>query len=533
MGTRAGRTQEDVDPAESDRLPAVTFLNQEGKEIAFRSLPDAGKTVIVDFISTSCTVICPELSAGYSALRDELGEAARSVRLVSISIDPESDTPEKMKDYLARYNSGEGWDFLTGSREDIALVLKAMNVTHGASPDGKIMPPRSMYALRGPKSNGWMLINGRGGSSGLKEALKELEKETELYAYTNAKANESVADYEEYVTCYPAGAHLEEIKQLLNDLKNSSTEDLHYAEATDRNDFQAYKEYLRKFPHGRYAAEITALLNKSHGATPEFIAVKGGCYRMGDQFREGGTNEKPVHEVCLDDFAMGKYAVTVGEFKQFVSDTGYVTEAEKGGGCYDWTLRKNGSLNWRNAGFAQDDRHPVVCVSWNDSVAFAEWVSAKTGKKYRLPSEAEWEYAARSGGKDENFPGFSARGQLCLYANFCDNSCLFEQKTATQDDGYKFSAPVGSYAPNGLGLHDMAGNVLQWTNDWYGQTYYKESPKANPAGPDSGRYRVLRGGSWSIGNPLYMRATYRLWGTPAVRFHDIGFRLVRDEGVDR
>ncbi len=450
MGTRAGRTQENVDSAQSAGFPAVPLLNQDGKEIGLRSLLDAGKPVIVDFISTTCTSICPDLSAGFSALRDELGEAARSVWLVSISIDPEHDTPEKMKDYLARYNSGEGWDFLTGNREDIALVLKALNITYASPADGKIMPPRSLYALRGPRSYGWILINGKGGSSGLKEGLKILESEAESYYYTNAKANESVADYEEYITRYPTGAYLDEIKQLLNELKGSSQEDSLYAEATDSNDIQAYREYLRKFPHGRYAAEITELLNKSYDTVMEFIPVKGGCYPMGDRFREGGVNERPVHEVCLDDFAMGKYEVTVREFKEFVSDTGYVTEAEKEGGCYDWTFQKNGGLSWRNTGFAQDDRHPAVCVSWNDSVAYAEWLSAKTGKKYRLPSEAEWEYAARSEGKDVKYPGFSDWGQLYRYANFWDNNCFFTQKTASQDDGYS-SRTVGSYTPNDWG----------------------------------------------------------------------------------
>ena len=246
---------------------------------------------------------------------------------------------------------------------------------------------------------------------------------------------------------------------------------------------------------------------------------------MGNTFGwgEGATNEGPFHEVCVDDFSIGKYTVTVGDFKKFVKDTGYRTEAELGGGCYDWSGRINASLDWRNPGFSQDDRHPVVCVSWNDSVAFAEWLSGKTGRKYRLPSEAEWEYTARSGGKHERYAGFSDESQLYRYANFCDKNCLFSY--LSQDDGYKFTAPVGRYTANGLGLHDMTGNVFQWINDWYGKAYYRESPKDNPRGPDSGQYRVLRGGSW-LHTPLYIRASYRLWGAPDTRFYDIGFRLV-------
>ena len=225
---------------------------------------------------------------------------------------------------------------------------------------------------------------------------------------------------------------------------------------------------------------------------------------------------------------MGKYNVTLGDFKQFVTDTGYRTEVELGGGCYDWTGRKDRNLHWGNAGFTQEDRHPVVCVSWNDSLAFAEWLSGKTGRKYRLPSEAEWEYAARSGGKKEKYAGFSDDSQLYRYANFCDKNCVFDHRTASQDDGYKFSAPVGSYMANGLGLYDMTGNVLQWVNDWYGKLYYGENPKDNPKGPDSGQYRGLRGGSWFIA-PVYLRAAYRLWGSPDVGFWDIGFRLVSSD----
>ena len=113
----------------------------------------------------------------------------------------------------------------------------------------------------------------------------------------------------------------------------------------------------------------------------EFVLVKGGCYEMGDTFGDATLkHEKPVHEVCVDDIYLGKYEVTVGEFRMFVTDSGYRTEAERGDGCsvYD-TWKKEGDKNWRNPGFPQDDRHPVVCVSWNDSKAFADWLKSKTG----------------------------------------------------------------------------------------------------------------------------------------------------------
>jgi formylglycine-generating enzyme required for sulfatase activity len=214
------------------------------------------------------------------------------------------------------------------------------------------------------------------------------------------------------------------------------------------------------------------------------VFVKGGCFQMGDTFGDGEGDEKPVHEVCVDDFYMGKYEVTVGEFKEFINATGYNTEAERGDGCYYWTgleWAKDSSKNWRSPGFLQDDSHPVCCITWNDAVAYTEWLSEKRGSKYRLPTEAEWEYAARSGGKREKYSGGDNLDSIGWYK---DNS------------GSK-THPSGQKKPNGLGLYDMTGNVWEWVADWYGEKYYSGSPKNNPRGPDSGQDRVFRGGSWS------------------------------------
>ena len=249
----------------------------------------------------------------------------------------------------------------------------------------------------------------------------------------------------------------------------------------------------------------------------EFIFVKGGCYEMGDTFGDGEKNEKPVHNVCVNDFYLGQYEATVGQFKQFVSETGYETEAEKGDGCSVWDgsqFGKDGSKSWRSPGFSRDgadDNQPVVCVTWSDTQAFAEWLSRKGGKSYRLPTEAEWEYAARSGGKKEKFAGMSNESGLGDYAWYNANS------------GNKTHS-VGGKRPNGLGLYDMTGNVFEWCQDWYGEKYYAERPRNNPRGPSSGKYRVLRGGCW-LTIPEYARATFRFRGLPANRDSDFGFRL--------
>jgi formylglycine-generating enzyme required for sulfatase activity len=262
----------------------------------------------------------------------------------------------------------------------------------------------------------------------------------------------------------------------------------------------------------------------------EFVLVKGGCFQMGDAFGDGGADEKPVHEVCVDDFYMGKYEVTVGQFKEFVRETGYQTEAERGDGAYHFTGREwkmGKAINWRNPGFRQTDRHPVVCVSHNDALAFAEWLGRKTGQGIRLPTEAEWEYAARSGGKKYKYGWGSGNPS----ANIADVSLKREFPSSNltiwegYDDGYVYTAPVGSFPPNELGLCDMTGNVWEWCSDWYGEKYYGESRKTNPQGPDSGQYRVGRGGSW-IFDPGGVRAATRGWDEPSCRDDDDGFRLV-------
>jgi formylglycine-generating enzyme len=260
----------------------------------------------------------------------------------------------------------------------------------------------------------------------------------------------------------------------------------------------------------------------------EFIFVKGGCFGMGDTFGDGGPAEKPVHTVCVGNFAIGKYEVTVGQFTAFTNATGYTTEAEKGDGCYGFTgsdSKKDKSRNWRTPGFAQSEKHPVVCVSWNDAKAFADWLATISGTAYRLPTEAEWEYAARSGGKSYKY----AWGKGRPSANIADESLYkkFPSRTTLEayDDSFVHTAPVGSFKPSDLGIFDMTGNVWELVGDWYDEDYYKTSPKENPKGPDSGEYRVLRGGSW-LSKPADVRAANRFRINASNSIDNVGFRLV-------
>jgi formylglycine-generating enzyme required for sulfatase activity len=249
-------------------------------------------------------------------------------------------------------------------------------------------------------------------------------------------------------------------------------------------------------------------------------------------------NEHPQHRVRIaKPFYLGAYHVTRGQFRQFVADTGYKTDAEKGekpgAGGWGWNPDKkkfevNEKYSWRNAGFEQTDEHPVVNVSWNDAVEFCKWLSRKEENTYRVPTEAEWEYACRAGTTTRYHHGDDSEG-LVAVGNVADATAKakFPNWTWTikARDGYVFTAPVGQYKPNAFGLYDMHGNAWQWCADWCGTDYYAKSPTDSPAGPATGSIRVSRGGSW-IGGAGFCRSASRYDFTPGWRFA-MGFRVAR------
>ncbi len=265
------------------------------------------------------------------------------------------------------------------------------------------------------------------------------------------------------------------------------------------------------------------------GFGPEMVIIPAGSFRMGDIQGGGDFDEKPVHRVSVSAFSMGKYEVTVGDFRQFVKVTGYKTDAEKYGSC--WVYRGNRSgKNWRNPSFSQSDNQPVVCVSLNDATAYIKWLSQQTDKNYRLPTEAEWEYAARAGTSTKRYWGNQA-DKACAYANVADKTA---QKTFSGwaihncTDGYTYTAPVGQFKPNAFGLFDMLGNVWEWVHDIYDSSYYRSSPRSNPRGPSgkTGQDRVGRGGAWGY-IARNARAANRAHYKPDGRVSLLGFRLVR------
>ena len=248
---------------------------------------------------------------------------------------------------------------------------------------------------------------------------------------------------------------------------------------------------------------------------------------MGDISGAGFSNQKPVHRVTIKSFQMSKYEVTKAEFAAFIKATGYRTDAEKnaGGdkGCLGYS---NGNWNWqpgtswRDPVFKQRDGGPVVCISWNDAKAYIKWLKGESGKNYRLPTESEWEYAARAG-SDTQYPwGNQASHE---YANYGKDKCC--GGLAQGRDRWEYTSPVGSFASNAFGLHDMHGNVWEWTDDcWNGS--YQGAPTDGSAwnSGDCGR-RVLRGGSWDD-KPKGVRSAYRHWDHVDDRGNYIGFRLV-------
>ena len=182
-----------------------------------------------------------------------------------------------------------------------------------------------------------------------------------------------------------------------------------------------------------------------------------------------------------------------------------------------------------NPGFAQTDDHPVVNVTWNDAVAFCQWLGRKEGKTYRLPTEAQWEYACRAGTATRYSSGDDPK-LLARVANIQDAAGRDQfphvQEIFIPKNG-KFTLPVGTLAPNKFGLYDMHGNVWQWCSDWYGKDYYAKSPLDDPTGPETGIRRVRRGGGWNS-FPLYVRASFRNWNVPESRCVNLGFRVLRE-----
>ena len=326
-------------------------------------------------------------------------------------------------------------------------------------------------------------------------------------------------------------------------------------DSKDPTDIQAY---LEKYPAGEFEALARNLLKRLDGSPeqvitkeqghgdvqqvegrsaeiesdkrfrdcdtcPEMVVVPAGSFLMGSvPETEHNDNETPQHQVTIKQpIAVSVYQVTRGEFTHFAQATDYSTSDS----CLIWSGTKWQEYvgrSWQNPGFKQTDRDPVICVSWNDAQAYVRWLSDRTGERYRLLSESEWEYAARAGTRTARYWGESESDQ-CRYANGVG-------RNVSCDDGYAWTAPVGSFRANAFGLHDVLGNVWEWTQDCYNRSY-RGAP--SDGGWDSGECgkRVVRGGSWRDA-ARNIRAAVRngiiiISEISESRRDNIGFRIIR------
>ena len=258
------------------------------------------------------------------------------------------------------------------------------------------------------------------------------------------------------------------------------------------------------------------------------------------------ADEVPQHKVRITKaFYLGQNEVTVGQFRRFV-DSGYRPESiADGTGGYGYDPDRNVLPNegeafggrdpkysWLNPGFKQGEDHPVTNVTWNDAVAMCKWLTEEEGTKYRLPTEAEWEYACRAGTETLYHNGNDVEA-LTKVGNLYDADTVknwpqWKEYAVKGHDGYEFTSPVGKFAPNAFGLYDMHGNVWEWCNDYHDDNYYAKSPVDDPKGPTEGSVRIRRGGSWHTW-PLYVRSSFRNINTARTRYTLVGMRLVREE----
>jgi formylglycine-generating enzyme required for sulfatase activity len=289
------------------------------------------------------------------------------------------------------------------------------------------------------------------------------------------------------------------------------------------------------------AAEECALKPKTAfkecDTCPEMVVIPVGSFTMGSPESEADRldDEGPQHTVTIGHaFAVGKFTATLDQFADFVTETGY----EAGSKCAtfeDGLYDLRAGHSFRNPGFPQTGSHPAVCLSWDDAKAYVDWLSRKTGKAYRLLTEAEWKYVARARTTPGSYPRYffgDNEDNTCRYGNGPDRTMRSkragpkDQAIANCNDGYAYTAPVGSFLPNAFGLFDMHGNAEQWVEDCWHQNYQGAPTDASAWDEGECNRRVARGGSW-FGYPGALRSAYRFQSTASYRGNGRGFRVAR------
>ncbi len=346
----------------------------------------------------------------------------------------------------------------------------------------------------------------------------------EKAAYQAARATNTVASWTQFLSLYPQGGYAEAAGVQLAALSRPSPAPVP----------QPSPDPDRLRPAGKVISQLSAGDRfRDCPDCPEMVVIPKGTSTIGSPAAEAGRSddEGPQHPVTINyPLAVGKYEVTRGEFRAFVEDTGRSV-----GECQYWdgkAFQIDKGYYWHNRPEQKTDRFPVFCVNWDTAQAYARWLSQRTGKKYRLLSEAEWEYAARGGSRTAR-PWGNGDDEQCRFANGADASGKRKRDTWTEwnacDDGYAESSPVGSFLPNGYGLFDVIGNGWEWTEDCWHDSY--ASAPANGSAWTSGgdcTRRVVRGGSWVV-SPRDLRSASRYRDTASGANDCRGFCLARTD----
>jgi formylglycine-generating enzyme required for sulfatase activity len=278
------------------------------------------------------------------------------------------------------------------------------------------------------------------------------------------------------------------------------------------------------------AAALTAVaapIKTADDGYGELVFVPAGPFQMGDNFAEGESRERPVHTVDLDAFYIGKFEVTNAQWRRFRDDPGYDDPRFWPNGR---PIAKDQIPYWTQAanhggGTPGSDNYPVIGVNWDGATAYCNWLSVKTGKKYRLPTEAEWEKAAR-GTDQRRYPWGNSIDRS--YANFVGSQAFDTVREVGFYDGSQRGDLKTHSNASPYGAYDMAGNLMEWCQDWYSRDYYSVSPGKNPKGPEAGAYRVVRGGSFFF-EPFDVRSAARSAAWPSLQaFRMLGFRIARE-----
>ncbi len=269
---------------------------------------------------------------------------------------------------------------------------------------------------------------------------------------------------------------------------------------------------------------------------PEMVVIPAGTFNMGSPETESdrGLDEGPQHRVSITEFALGKTEVTVKQFQQFVTATGYTTDAEKDSGnskgCAAFkagtVFGDTSKFTWKQPGFEQSPSHPAVCLSWNDAQAYVAWLVKETGKRYRLPSEAEQEYTIRAGTATP-FPWGGEVNFACSHANVLDQSSLAKLvgfPAVECNDAFVLTSPVASFQANAFGVYDLVGNVVEWTADCSNANYDGAPIDGSAWTSGDCSRRVLSGAGW-LDTPTHLRSAYRGRGAQSFRNIDTGLRL--------